>query len=159
APERGASLLVPVDALAALMALLRLDRQGRDRTGIEAAQRNRLARLFAKAIGPLLEATKRGVDLRDQLAPAVPRPKLEGAVGAPGGPIRQIGMLAFLGLQIGDGLARLFQNLSLPAQELAPEIFALALVHEGLVLGRPVIRRQNVAHALDPLEGLESGRT
>src|SRR5262245_45189868 len=59
--------VVPIDALAPLVALLRLDRQRRDRTSLQTAQRYRLAGLFAIAVGAVVDARERGVDLGDQL--------------------------------------------------------------------------------------------
>ena len=63
------------------MALLRLYRQRRDRAGFEAAQRDRLAGLLAVAVGAVVDAAKRLVDLGDQLALAVARAQLDGTVG------------------------------------------------------------------------------
>jgi hypothetical protein len=68
-------------ALAALMPLLRLDRQGSDRTGFETLERDRLAGLLAVAVGAVLNPLDGGVDLGDQLPLAIPGPQLERAVG------------------------------------------------------------------------------
>jgi hypothetical protein len=48
--------IVAVDALAAFVALLGLDRQRRDGSGVETAQADRLAGLLAIAVGALLDA-------------------------------------------------------------------------------------------------------
>src|SRR5712691_7388260 len=55
--------LVPVHALAALVALLRLDRQGGDGAGLQPPERDRLAGLLAEAVGAVVDALQRGVDL------------------------------------------------------------------------------------------------
>src|SRR3954471_21408162 len=44
-------------------------------------------------------------------------------------------MVLVLVLQVLQGVARLFEDLVLPHQELGAEIFALALAHEGLFVG------------------------
>jgi hypothetical protein len=55
--------VVAVDLLAALVALLRLDRQGRDRTRIEPLQRDGLAGFLTIAVSAFVEALQRGIDL------------------------------------------------------------------------------------------------
>src|SRR5688572_21730558 len=76
----GALLFVAIDPLAALVALLRLDRQRGDWPGIQALQVDRLARLLAIAIGAVVDSLQRRVDLADQLALAVTGTELDGAV-------------------------------------------------------------------------------
>src|SRR5713226_3407740 len=85
--------IVPVHALAALVALLRLDGEGSDRAGFETAQRDRLAGFLAIAGGAVLDALQRRVDLGDQLALAVARAQLDRPVGLRGCPIGEIGMV------------------------------------------------------------------
>src|SRR5215469_8230078 len=92
-PER---LFVAIDLLALLVALLRFDRECGDRAGFEALQRDRLARLLAIAVGVVLDALQRGVDLGDQLALAIAGTKLDGAVGLRRGPIGEIGVVDVL---------------------------------------------------------------
>ena len=70
-----------MDALHALMALLRLDRHGRDRPGLQPAQADGLAGLLAIAVGIILDPEQCLVDLADQLAGAVPGAQFQGAVG------------------------------------------------------------------------------
>src|SRR5690606_34383980 len=74
-------LVVAIDFLAAFVALLRLDRQGGDRTGIEALQRDRLSRFLAITVGAFIDALQGGIDLGDQLALAITGAKLDRAVG------------------------------------------------------------------------------
>ena len=81
------STLIAAGALEALVALLRLDGERRDRAGFQALQRDRLAGLFAVAVGALVDRLHRAVDLGDQLAEAIPGAQLEGAVGLGGGAI------------------------------------------------------------------------
>ena len=56
-------LLVAVDAFAAFVALLRLNRKRRDRSRLKALDRNRLAGFFAVAVGAIVDAGERVVDL------------------------------------------------------------------------------------------------
>ena len=81
---------------------------------------------------------QRGVDLGDQLALAVARAQLDRAVGLGGGAVGQIRMVLVLVLKVLQCVARFFQDFVLPDEQLGAEIFALALVHERLFLGRPV---------------------
>jgi hypothetical protein len=71
---------VAVDLLAALVALLSFDRKSRDWPGVEAAQRDGLARLHAIAVGTVLDTGDSGFNLGDQLALAVTRSQLDGAI-------------------------------------------------------------------------------
>src|SRR2546430_6049337 len=48
----------PVHALAALVALLRLDRQGGDGAGFQPPERDRLAGLLAEAVGAVVDALR-----------------------------------------------------------------------------------------------------
>src|SRR5262249_17071990 len=59
--------LFSVNPLAALVAFLRLDRQGGNGTRFQAFERDRLAGLLAIAVGPVLDARQRRIDLGDQL--------------------------------------------------------------------------------------------
>src|SRR6266571_903311 len=131
--------IVPVHALAALVALLRLDGEGSDRAGFETAQRDRLAGFLAIAVGAVLDALQRRVDLGDQLALAVARAQLDRPVGLRGGAIGEIGMVLVLVLQVLERLARLPQDLVAPDEQPLAEIIPLALVHERLSIGRPVV--------------------
>ena len=81
------------DALAALVALLGLERERRDRTGIEAFQADGLAGLLAVAVGAVLDPCERGIDLGDQLALPVAGAQLECPVGLERGPVGDVGML------------------------------------------------------------------
>ncbi len=57
--------IVPVDALHALVALLGLDAERRDRAGLQALEADRLAGLLAVAVGAVLHAQQRLVYLAD----------------------------------------------------------------------------------------------
>src|SRR5262252_8234751 len=136
---RSGVLLVAIDFLALLVALLRLDRERSDRARLEPLQRDRLTGLLAIAVGVVLDALERGVDLGDELALAIAGAKLDGAVGLGGGAIGEIGMIDILFLQRLQREFRLPQNLVLPRQQLGAEIIALPVVHERLFFGRPVV--------------------
>src|SRR4029079_15217742 len=132
-------LLVAIDFFALLVALLRLDRQGRDRAGFEALERNRLAGLLAIAVGVILDALQRGVDLGDQFALAVAGAQFDGAIGFGRGAISQIGMIDVLFLESLQGDLRFPQDLVLPRQLLGAKIIALAVVHERLFFGGSIV--------------------
>src|SRR5438874_7914318 len=99
-----ASSLVAIDALPALVTLLRLDRERRDRARLEPLERDRLAGLLAIAVGAVVDAEERGVDLGDQLALAVARAQLDRAVGLRGGAVGEIGMVLVLVLEVLERL-------------------------------------------------------
>src|SRR5258705_3596537 len=84
-PDLLRTLLVAIDLLALLVALLRLHRQRRDRPGFQPLQRDRLASLLAIAVGVVVDALQRRVDLGDQLALAVARAQIDRAGGFPPG--------------------------------------------------------------------------
>ena len=62
------------------MALLRLQREGRDGPGLQALEGDRIARLLTIAVRAVLDPRERGIDLGDQLALTIPGAKLDGAV-------------------------------------------------------------------------------
>jgi hypothetical protein len=120
------------------VALLRLHRQRRDRPRLEALQRDRLAGLLAIAIGAVVDAGDRLVDLGDQLALAVARAQFDRAIGLRRRPVGDVGMIDVLVLKLLKRALRLLQNVFLPGEELGAEIFALPLIHERLFFRRPV---------------------
>ena len=88
------------------------------------------------AVGALLDARQRGVDLGDQLALAVARPQLQRAVGLGGGAVGEVGVLGRVLVQNMQRLAVLADDLFLPGHQLVAEIGLVTFVHEGLVLGK-----------------------
>src|SRR5262245_12962681 len=130
-------LLVPVNALAALVALLRLDRKRGDGAGVEALQADRLAGFLAKTVGALVDPLQRGVDLGDQLALAVARAQLDRAVGLRGSPVRVVRMIVAFRLERLESLPAFGQNLFPPDRQFRSKIVALTLIHERFALGRP----------------------
>src|SRR5215831_9982780 len=102
--------IVPINPLAALMPLLRLDRKGGNRARVETLQRNRLAGLLAETVGAVLEPPQRGIDLGDQLALAVAGAKLELALGLGRGAVGEVGIGGGLGLEVLDGFPALAQD-------------------------------------------------
>src|SRR5262249_8874382 len=141
------ALIVPIHALAALVALLRLDRQRGDGAGFQAAQRNGLAHLFAIAVGAVLDAGERGVDLGDQLALAVACAQLDRPVGFRGSAVGEIGMVLVLVLQMLEGFARLLEDFLPPREQALADVVPLALVHEWLFVRWPVVILFSSRHA------------
>src|SRR5262249_41874013 len=131
-------LFVAIDALAPLVALLRLHRQRGDWPRLEPFERDRLTGLLAIAVGPVFEAGERRVDLGDQLALAVAGAQLDRPVGLRGRAVGKVGVILVLGLEMGQRLLGLLEDLLLPREQLLAEILPLALVHEGLFVGRSI---------------------
>ena len=104
------------------MALLRLDRERGDRARVETLQADRLARLLAVAVGAVLDAGQRRVDLGDELALAVAGAQLERAVGLGGGAVGEVGVLGRILVQAGQRLLRLADDFFLPGQQLLAEV-------------------------------------
>jgi hypothetical protein len=125
-------LFVAIDLLALFVAFLRLHRQRGDRAGFEPLQRDRFAGLLAIAVGVVIDALQRRVDLGDQLALAVASAQFDGAVGLGRCAIGKVRMIDVLFLQRLQGELRFLENLVLPRQQFRAEIFALAVVHERL---------------------------
>jgi hypothetical protein len=61
-------------------------------------------------------------------------------------------MIFVFGLQVLERLSALAQDVFFPIQKLLTEVLALRLVHEGFVLGRPIlpILHQDHVHTLTP---------
>src|SRR5258708_39682790 len=93
------TLLIAIDLLASLVALRRLHGERGDRARLKRLQRDRLAGLLAIAVGVVLDALQRRVDLGDQLALAVAGAQFDRAVGLGGSAVRQIGVIDVLFLQ------------------------------------------------------------
>src|SRR5580658_5009314 len=130
-------LIVAIDALAAFVALLRLDRQRRDRACFEPLDRDRLAGLLAIAVGAVLDARQRCVDLGDQLALPVAGAQLDGPIGLRGSAVGEVGMILALILEMLQRLLGLLEDVLAPIEQLQAEILPLALVHERLFVGGP----------------------
>src|SRR5713226_7210870 len=131
--------IVAVDALAPLVALLGLDRQGRDRPRFQAPQRDRLTGLFAKPVGPVLDALQRSIDLGDQLTLPIASSELDRPLRLRGGAVGEIRMILIFVLQVLESFLCLPQDVLPPRQQLVAEIIALPLVHEGLPVRRVIV--------------------
>src|ERR1700736_246441 len=92
-------LLIAVDLLAFFVALLRLHGKGCNRARFQPLQRDRLAGLLAIAVGVVVDALQRRVDLGDQLALPVAGAQFDRAVGFGGSAVRQIRMIDILFLE------------------------------------------------------------
>lgn len=77
APRRS---IVPVDALAPLVAFLGLYSECGDRSRLETGQSNRFAGFLTIAVSAFLNSTKRLFDFSDQLALAVARAEFQRSV-------------------------------------------------------------------------------
>src|SRR5258705_4811067 len=88
--------VVLVDVLTPLVPLLRLDRERSDRTCLQPLERDRLAGLFAIAVGAILDAGERLIDLGDQLALAIAGAQLDRPVGLGGCAISEIRVILIL---------------------------------------------------------------
>jgi hypothetical protein len=116
--ERAASI-VAVHPLAALVTLLRLDRERSDWASFEPLERDRLTDLLAVAVGAVIEPLQRSADLGDQLTLAVARAQLNRAVGLRGRPIGEIGMVLVLVLEMLQRLLGYLEDVLLPASSLS----------------------------------------
>jgi flagellar L-ring protein precursor FlgH len=141
-----AASIVAINLLAPFVTLLRLDRQRRDRARIEPLQADRLAGLFAIAVGAVLDPAQRRVDLGDKLALAVARSEFKRAFGLGRSAVGEIRMLNRVVLQMLQRLPVLDQDVLFPLLQLAAEIFLLPLVHERLVVGGHVTFGQTYGH-------------
>src|SRR4051812_3429043 len=130
--------VVPVNPLAPFVALLRFDRERRNRARFQAAQRDWLAGFLAKAVAAVVDAAEGFVNFSDQFALTVAGSKLDSAIGFRGGPIRQVGVILVLLLQMEQRFPGLFEDFLSPRQQASAEVTALALVHKGLFVRRPV---------------------
>src|SRR5690606_35045803 len=110
--------VVAVDPLTTFVTLLRLDRQSGGRAGLKASQADRLAGVFAIAIGAVLDPAQGLIDLGDQLALTVTGPKFQRTIRFRRGPVHQVGVVFGLGFQIGDRTLRFTKDIVLPGQEL-----------------------------------------
>ena len=127
------------------MLFLSLKRHRRDRPGLKASQRNRLASDFAIAIFAIVETTYRGIDLGDQLALPVAGAKFDRPVGLARGAVGNIRFAQRVDLELRHGRATFFDNRFFPVAELAEEISPLLDAHElFFVSGTIIVRKQNL---------------
>src|SRR5437764_7313093 len=151
--SRSPVSFVAKDALAPFVTLLRLDRERGDRARVQPLERDRLAGLFAIAVGAVLEPAERRLDLGDQLALTVAGAQLDRAVGFRGGAIGKVGMVLVLGLEMRQRLLGFLEDILPPGEELVAEILPLALAHEGLFVRVPVfllfVRQRSVSIPLN----------
>ena len=138
--DRPVNSVVPMDPFAAFVPLLGLQAQGRDRTGFEASDADRLAGVLAIAVRSILNPPQRLVDLRDQLALAIASAEFEGSISFRRRPVRQVGMILGLSLKMSESFPGLAKDVLFPVQQLLFEVLELPLIHKFLVLGRTIFR-------------------
>ncbi len=143
--------VVPIDPLIALMALLSLQREGRDGASLEALEGDRISGFLAISVGAVIDTGESRVDLGDQLALAVSGAKFDGPVRFRRSPIGKIGMILIFALQGRESFLSLFENIAFPADELTPEILSLPFIHEGLVFCRSITLINNDVCHVRPL--------
>ncbi len=134
--RRRRGLVVPVDFLGALVALLRLDRQGRDRPGVETVETDRVARHLAIAVGAVLETAQRGVDLPDQLTLTVAGSELETPIALLRGAVGEVRQVEPNFLKGRDRRGAFVEDGVFPVQQLPTKILPLTGVHKRLVVRR-----------------------
>jgi hypothetical protein len=149
--NEGGDLVVPVDPLIALVALLSLQREGRDRASLETLEGNRISGFLAVSVGAVIDAGESRVDLGDQLALAVAGAEFDGPIRFRRGPIGEIGVILIFALQGRESFLSLFENIAFPADEFTPEILPLPFIHEGLVFCRSITLINNDVCHVRPL--------
>src|SRR5690606_31684770 len=133
------ALVVAIDLLAPLVHLLGFKAQRRGGACVEPCQPDRLAGFLAIAVGALIDALERGVDLGDQLSLPVAGAQFQRPVAFRRGPVGHIWMIGALFLQIFQRRPAFAKDFVLPGIELSAEVIALARVHEFLVLGGTIV--------------------
>src|SRR5262249_33120427 len=118
---------------------------------------DRLAGLLAIAVGAIVEAGERLVDLGNQLALTVAGAQLDRPVGFRGGAGGEIGKGLILLLEMLQRLLRLLVDVFFSSQQLLAEVVPLALAHERLFVGWPIaliLVRQDAVAVLARCSGL-----
>src|SRR5690606_22532868 len=124
-----AVVAVAVLLLTAFAALLRLQRQGGHGARLQALHADRLAGLQAIAVGAVLDARQRLVDLADQLALPVARAQLEAELLLLRGTVVRVGEVGRLVLHVRDRPVHLEHQVPLPVQQDGAEVLELLLAH------------------------------
>ena len=109
--------------------------------GFEAANADRLVRLFAKTVGSVVYPMECCFDLGDKFASARPSAQLDCALCFERSAVREIGFQQTFFLQVLQRIRRLGQQLGSPAQQFLPKIFDLKRVHEFFSIGGMVTWR------------------
>src|SRR5215471_4555330 len=102
--------ILPVNALAPLVALLGFDRERRDRTRFKPLEGDRLAGFLAVAVGTLVETGQRLIDLGDELALPVAGAQLDRAVRFRGCAVGQIRVVLVFSLEMSQGFLGFLQD-------------------------------------------------
>ncbi len=111
------------------MTFLCFDGQGRRRARLKPPQTNGFAGLFAEAVGTIVDAGDRFVNLGDQFALTVAGAQFERPVRFRGGPVHQIGVVFRFLLHDRNGFFRTGQDFRFPRNQLFAEIGELTLIH------------------------------
>src|SRR6202167_5908049 len=88
--RRRRGFLLAINPLAALVTLLRFDRERGDRAGFKALDGDRLASLLAIAVRAVFDPRQRRVDLGNELALAIPGAQFNGAISLRGGSVGEV---------------------------------------------------------------------
>src|SRR5690606_16132433 len=131
---------------------LRFQAQRGGGPGVEPGNADRIAGFLAIAIGAVIDALERRVDLGNQLALPVPRTQFQGAVAFRTGAVGHVRMVLALFLQIFESDAAFAQNFVLPARKLVPEVSPVPRVHERRVVAGPIVRNVNRSHEQTQLQ-------
>ncbi len=136
--EIAGVLFVPIDLFTALMHFLGFEPKRRNGPCIQPRDADGIAGFFAIAVGAVIEALQRRIDLGNQLALTVPRAQFQRAIAFGTGAICHVRMVLALFLKVIQRTAALAENIFLPGVELGSEIFPLARIHERLIVSGPV---------------------
>ena len=108
------ALVVSVNPLTPLMTLLGFHAHGCDGTGLKAGKADGLSGFFAEAIGVIVDAANGGINLRNEFPLSIPCPQFQRPICLRRGPVGKVWMVLGFLLQVGQGFARLAQNVLFP---------------------------------------------
>src|SRR5690606_28598840 len=146
--RQPAGLFLAIDLLAPLVRFLCLEAERGDRPRIEPGDPDRLAGLLAIAVGAVVDALQRRVDLGDELALAVACPQFQRPIALRGGAVRHVCVVLALLLEVLQRLAAFAEDVLPPLLQLLSEVIPLPRVHERLVFAGSVFKNFCARHSL-----------